>query len=85
MYERDPENPLTYTFHLDNVRVKSGEITGYKWIVDGSTVASTDESFEYTFADYGDVKVTVQIADSAGNTIEVNENITVSPPLSLLK
>jgi len=85
IYDRDIENPLTYTFHLDNIRVKSGEIIGYKWILDGSTVVSTDESFEYTFTDYQDAKMTVQITDSAGNMIEVNENVNVSRPLSLLK
>lgn len=85
IHERDPEDPLVYTFHLDNVRVKSGEITGYKWVLDGTTVVSTDESFEYTFTDYRDAKIMVQITDSAGNIIEVNERINISHPLNLLK
>ncbi|MDP2104049.1 MAG: PKD domain-containing protein, partial [Candidatus Gracilibacteria bacterium] len=85
VYERDPENPLTYLFRLEDVRVKTGEITGYKWIVDGTTVASTEESFEYTFTDYKETKVTIQIRDSAGNMVEISENINVAPPLSFVK
>ncbi|EKD29456.1 MAG: PKD protein, partial [uncultured bacterium (gcode 4)] len=85
VYERDPENPLTYLFRLEDVRVKTGEITGYKWIVDGTTVASTEESFEYTFTDYKETKVTIQIRDSAGNMVEISEDINVSPPLSFVK
>lgn len=85
IYEQSAEDPLTYTFRLDSLRVKTGEITGYKWILDGSTVISNDESFEYTFTDYHDAKMTVQITDSAGNTIDINEDINVSRPLSFVK
>lgn len=49
--EQDAEKPKQYSFRLDDKVVKTGEITGYKWMIDNNIV-STEESFTYTFPDY---------------------------------
>lgn len=84
IHEQDSQNPLLYSFHLDDKVVKTGEITSYKWMID-SNVVSTEETCNYTFPEYGDVKITLILNDSAGNITELNDNFSILHPLKLTK
>ena len=84
LYEQDKENPKTYSFSLAVDTIKTGEITGYQWIVNNLTV-STDEKFTYEFSDYGEVKVKVFLNDSSGNITDLSESFSMLIPLKLVK
>lgn len=82
--EQNKENPLLYSFRLEDTQVKTGEITDYKWIVN-NTVISTDETCTYVSPEYGDVRVSVLLTDSAGNTTELRETLSILHPLQFVK
>lgn len=84
-YEQDKENPLSYTFRVENATVKNGEITGYEWRIDNSIIPSDEATCSYIFPEYKNTKVSVVITDSAGNTTELVENIVGSSPLKLTR
>ena len=84
IYEQNKEDPLAYTFRINNQTIKNGEITRYEWKINNTT-ASTDESFTHHFPAYGDVRVLLSLGDSAGNTTELSENFAIRPPLKLTK
>jgi len=64
VHEQDQVNPFSYTFHIEDVVVKNAEITGYKWIVDRTTIC-TEEVCEFNFIKYRDVEMTLILSDSA--------------------
>lgn len=75
---------MRYSFSLEDRVVTNGEITGYKWVVN-NTVISTEESCTYVFPDYGDVKMTLFLNDSAGNTTELYDAFPMLHPLKIMK
>lgn len=83
-HEQDKENPFLYFFRLEDRIVKNGEITGYKWVINGNTI-STEETCTYAFSEYSDVKVTLFLNDSAGNTTELHDNFSMLHPLEFTK
>ena len=84
LYEQNKENPRKYAFSLEIDDIKSGEITGYQWMIDNLTV-SREEKFLHEFTGYGDVKVKVLLTDSTGNITELNESFSMMSPLKLTK
>lgn len=75
--ERDPTNPLVYNFSFkpsDSAIV----ISGYEWVIDKTTVVSTDEMFEYTFMDYWkhEVKLNLKLANGTETVIYLDLRIT---------
>lgn len=84
VHEQDKENPLLYSFYLENKIVKSGEITGYKWIINNTTI-STEETCTYAFPEYGDMRVTLFLNDSSGNITELNDTFSILRPLRFIK
>lgn len=51
VHEQDKEDPKRYVFHLEDRVVKTGEITGYQWVVNNIPV-STEETYTHTFSEY---------------------------------
>ncbi len=84
IYEQDKEDPLSYSFHIADKIIKNGEITHYEWKVNNIPV-STDESFVHHFSMYGDAKILLVLTDSAGNTTELTERLSIRQPLKLTK
>lgn len=84
IHEQDKENSFLYSFRLEDRIVKNGEITGYKWVINGNAI-STEETCTYAFSEYSDVKVTLFLNDSAGNTTELHDNFSMLHPLEFTK
>ncbi|NDK19806.1 PKD domain-containing protein [Candidatus Gracilibacteria bacterium] len=83
VHEQDQVNPFLYTFHIEDAVVKNAEITGYKWIVDRTTVC-TEEVCEINFIKYRDVEMTLILSDSAGGTTELKDNFSILQPMQLI-
>jgi hypothetical protein len=83
IHEQDQEKPFKYLFHLEDKTIKSGEITGYEWIVDNTTV-STEETCDFDFLRYRDVSVTLLVHDSAGNITEFKDEFSIPHPLTFV-
>lgn len=53
------------------------EIVAYDWYVNGESQYSNDAAFSYTFAEYGQYDVELQVEDSGGKTDRIVRTITV--------
>lgn len=82
--EQDKENPLKYSFHIDNKVVQTGEIIGYRWVIDNNTI-STEETCTYIFSEYRDVRIKLFLHDSTGNTTELTDSFSMLRPLKFTK
>ena len=83
-YEQDKEDPLFYSFRLQDKIIKNGEIVSYEWKINNVTV-STQDSFSYRFPNYGDARILLLIGDSAGNITTIEERFSLISPLLLTK
>jgi PKD repeat protein len=84
---QDELDPLSYTFDLGEddgkLRLKNGGIEKYEWIVDGSTVISTDPTAEYKFLSYGKHSIAVNLTDLIGNTRKLQKEFMLRERLVL--
>ncbi len=51
VHEQDRQNPLLYSFKLENTDIKNGEITEYKWVINNTPV-STESTCTFVFSGY---------------------------------
>lgn len=82
--EQSENDPFTYLFSLEDVKVKTGgEISTYRWVLDNGSVFCQKDECEYTFNEYGKQKFTVYLTDAAGNPSELEGEVDIRRPLSL--
>jgi PKD repeat protein len=75
--EYEPEEPLageTVTFDASG---SEGEIEGYDWVLNGSSLSNDDATLEHVFDKEGEFDVVLTVTNDQGNSDNARETVTV--------